>query len=117
MANRSWSGPVWTGLETGKDRKRPVYTGPIRFLGHPGISRTGLGLGLSLLRLKTETGPDFRTLIKSLLNVSFIVHSPSDFKIFLTVLEQQEAELIKTQKQERRALREKKALQKAGQFA
>jgi hypothetical protein len=35
----------------------------------------------------------------------------------LLVLEQQEADLIKTQKQERRALREKKALQKANKQA
>jgi hypothetical protein len=35
----------------------------------------------------------------------------------LLVLEQQEADFIKTQKQERRALRDKKALQKANKQA
>jgi hypothetical protein len=65
VVNRSQSGPVWTGLETAKDRKRPVYTSPVRLFGHLGISRTGLGLGLSLFRLKTETGPDFQTLSRA----------------------------------------------------
>ena len=60
--NRSRSEPVRTGLVTAKNRKRPVYTGPVRFFGSLGISRTGLGLGPELLRLKTGTGPDFQTL-------------------------------------------------------
>jgi hypothetical protein len=62
VVNRSWSEPVRTGLVTGKNRKRPVYTGPVRFFGSLGTSRTGLGLGPRLSRPKTETGPDFQTL-------------------------------------------------------
>lgn len=50
-------------------------------------------------------------------NVCFIVDSPSCIKDFLIVIEQQEADLIKKQKEERRALREKKALQKANKLA
>jgi hypothetical protein len=59
-------------------------------------------------------------LIKLLPNVSLIVYSrysPSYSKEFFLVLEQQEADFIKTQKQERRALRDKKAVQKANQLA
>ena len=55
--------------------------------------------------------------IKLLPNVCFIVDSPSCIKDFLIVIEQQEADLIKKQKEERRALREKKALQKANKLA
>jgi len=57
--NWFWSEPVRTGLVTAKDRKRPVYTGPVRSFDRSGIVRTGLGLGSRLLRPKTETGPDF----------------------------------------------------------
>jgi hypothetical protein len=56
-------------------------------------------------------------LIKLRLNVSlFFIHTLK-FKNFLIVLKQQEADLLKAQKAERRALREKKALQKANQLA
>ena len=63
MVNQSWSELVRTGLVTGKNWKRLVYTGPVRFFGSLGVSRTSLGLGPKLLRLKTETGLDFQTLI------------------------------------------------------
>jgi hypothetical protein len=62
--NRFWFELVQTGLATAKNRKRPVYTGPVRFFAGFGIARTGLGLGLRRLRQKTETGPDFQTLNK-----------------------------------------------------
>jgi len=62
VVNRSWSELVRTGLVTAKNRKRPVYIGPVRFFGGLGVWRTGLGLGLRPLRLKTETGPDFQSL-------------------------------------------------------
>ena len=61
--NRSWSEPVETGLETAKDRKRPVYCGSVRFFAGLQKMKTGLGLGLWPLRLKTETGPDFQSLL------------------------------------------------------
>ena len=63
VVNRFWSGPVLTGLVTAKDRKRPVCIGPVRFFAGLGKVRTGLGLGLRHLRQKTETGPDFQSLI------------------------------------------------------
>ena len=69
VVNRSWSEPVRTGLVTEKNRKRPVYTGLVRFFGSLGFSRTGLGLGPRLSRPKTETGPDFQTLSKTLVNI------------------------------------------------
>ena len=56
------SEPVRTGFVTGKDRKRLVYTGPVRVFGSLGTLRTGLGLSLRHLRQKTETGLDFQTL-------------------------------------------------------
>jgi hypothetical protein len=56
VVNRSQSGPVWAALEATKDWKRLVYTSPVQLFGHLGILRTGLSLGLSLFRLKTETG-------------------------------------------------------------
>ena len=62
MFNRSWSEPVETGLETAKDRKRPVYCGSVRFFAGLQKMKTGLGLGLWPLRLKTETRPDFQSL-------------------------------------------------------
>ena len=46
--------------------------------------------------------------IKLLPNICFIDDFPSCIKDFLIVIEQQEANLIKKQKEERRALREKK---------
>ena len=71
MVNRSWSEPVRTGLVTAKNRKRPVYIGPVRFFGGLGVWRTGLGLGPRPLRLKTETGPDFQSLAKTTLNGAY----------------------------------------------
>ena len=62
LFNRSWSEPVETGLETAKDRKRPVYCSSVRFVAGLQKKKTGLGLGLWPLRLKTETGPDFQSL-------------------------------------------------------
>jgi hypothetical protein len=56
-------------------------------------------------------------LIKLRLNVSLFFILTLKFKNFLIVLKQQEADLLKAQKAERRALREKKALQKANQLA
>ena len=55
--------------------------------------------------------------IKLQLNVSLLVIPSSKFKDLLIVLEKQEVDLLKAQKEERRALREKKALQKAKQQA
>ena len=63
VVNRFWSGPVRTGLVTAKNRKRPVCNGPVRFFAGLGKMRTGLGLGLRRWSLKTETGPDFQSLI------------------------------------------------------
>ena len=56
-------------------------------------------------------------LIKLQLNVSFFLILSSYFKNFIIVLEKQEADLLKAQMEERRALRKKKALQKANQQA
>jgi hypothetical protein len=56
-------------------------------------------------------------LIKWRLDVSFFYILSSNFKSFLIGQEQHEANLLKAQKAERRALREKKALQKANQLA
>lgn len=56
-------------------------------------------------------------LIKLQLNVSSFFILSSDFKNFIIVLEKQEADLLKAQMEERRALRKKKALQKANQIA
>src|SRR6267143_4972189 len=64
VMNWFWFEPVQTGLVTAKNWKRPVYTGPVQFFGSLGTLRTGLSLGLRHLRQKTETGPDFQTLLR-----------------------------------------------------
>jgi hypothetical protein len=56
-------------------------------------------------------------LIKSQLSVSFFLSIFIQNLIDLLVLEQQEADLLKAQKEARRALRKKKELQKANQMA
>ena len=91
--NQSQSELVRTGLVTAKNRKRPVHIGPVRFFGSLGISRTGLGLGPRLLRLKTETGPDFQSLAAAIacwllciaVEGPYVVHS-SAFKVIRPVL-------------------------------
>ena len=72
VVDRLWSGPVQTGRVTTKNRKRPVCTGPVRFFAGFEITRTGLGLGLRRLRPKTETGPDFQSLMSN-------IHRTSNF--------------------------------------
>ena len=51
VRTRNWSRPV-------QDRKKPVLSGPVRFFEVLGLWWTGLGLGLSPWRSKTETRPD-----------------------------------------------------------
>ena len=64
-----------------------------------------------------RTGRERRPSDKIAARRKSFVYSSSNFKNFWIVLEQQEADLLKAQKEERRALREKKALQKANQEA
>jgi hypothetical protein len=66
---------------------------------------------------KTRSGRERRPSDKVAAQRKFILYSSLKFKNFLIVLKQQEADLLKAQKAERRALREKKALQKANQLA
>src|SRR6266700_2017790 len=63
VVNWFWSGPVRTGLVTAKNHKRPVCNSPVRFFAGLGKMRTSLGLGLRCWSLKTETGPDFQSLL------------------------------------------------------
>ena len=73
VVNQSQSELVRTSLVTAKNRKRPVYTGPVQFFGSLGISRTGLSFAPRLLRPKTETGLDFQMLLacSSLLGLDY----------------------------------------------
>jgi hypothetical protein len=66
---------------------------------------------------KTRSGRERRPSDKVAAQRKFILYSSLNIKNFLIVLKQQEANLLKAQKAERRALRKKKALQKANQLA